>query len=101
MDLTDQQRIALGAALSELQLSAGWKFFVGLMETHKAAIGQAALRDEKRSREYYVGKLDEVEDLIETIYKLVEQAQELREESEGGGSEVLAPRLGGGLAVGG
>lgn len=97
MDLPDAQAkelIAQGAALWEIRDTAGFKL---LDRTLRSLASQAALtgmQDEERPIDYWRGYVAACNDFVANVDRIIERANELKEEHEADGREAIGIRIG-------
>lgn len=101
--ISEQERMEYGADLLRMMETEGWKRFVDILEKHKRDIALVALKDEKNSKEYYLGWVNALEALHADVSELVREyvLREGVEEAEADSRvsrEILGGMGGGSLA---
>lgn len=98
--LTPEDAVRLGSALADLVDTDGWRLFEMFMRKREMDLGRHGLRDETKTREYYLGRMDEAVAMTQTVDRLVTLAREARAELESEKRVQVRPRLGGGNLAG-
>ena len=95
-ELTEEDAITLGAALSDLVESEGWKLLTEILRRRENEWGRYGMRDTEKSRDYYLGRMDEAIALIHDVERVTAYAREARQRLEAENRVQVRPRLGGG-----
>ena len=92
--MTPEDAIRIGTALAELVMTDGWRMFEMIMRKREMDLGRFGLRDESKTRDYYLGRMDEALAVRQDIERLVQIAQQARAEMESTGRVQVRQRLG-------
>lgn len=99
--LDEDELIAIGASLSQLQGQAGWADWLSLLAKFEQDAGLRGVRDRDKPRSYYEGYLDALAEIRSATQYLIDEAKvamEVREETDSG---FVRPRLATGGSVSG
>lgn len=99
--LSDDELLAVGAALKELKGTRGWKVFESLLAKFEQDVGRQGLRDTGQTRDYYLGFMDAIEAIRKANETLIDEAEALEVGIESEKRAILPPRVGVGVSVSG
>lgn len=69
----DAERLQYGELFHAMVRDPGWAVFVKLIERRRRNIGDASLDDTPRQQKYWRGRRDELDELLQEVYSLVEE----------------------------
>ncbi len=71
--LDNEELVQIGAALSKLRVHEGWDQYLALLEKFKRDTERRGLRDKSKTREYYEGYADAIDEIVAAVDYLIEE----------------------------